>query len=256
MFVDTHAHITSDELFPEIEEIIEQAKKSHLSRILNICTDQSTLQRGIQVGQKHPIVWNAGATTPHDVGKLGISDFPLFEKAAREGKLVAIGETGLDYHYTHSPKALQQEYLKRYFALAEETNLPVIIHCREAFYDLFSFADRFYRGNRPILLHCFTGTKEEAEECVKRGWYVSMSGIVTFNKSTDLQETLKTIPLNQLVVETDAPYLAPGKYRGKMNKPHYILETYYFISAHLGIDLYKLSEQVAINFSHFLGKKE
>lgn len=255
MYIDSHAHITSDELFPEIDLLIAEAKQAGLTRILNICTDQSTLQRGLSLAKKEPLIWNAGATTPHDVEKDGLTDFAYFEAAAEEGSLVAVGETGLDYHYQHSPKALQQEYLKRYFALAMHANLPVIIHCRDAFKDLFTFADLHYKGDKPLLIHCFTGTSEEAKEAVQRGWYISMSGIVTFKNAIELQKTFEQIPLSQLLIETDAPYLAPTIYRGKMNKPHYIVETYKFAANLYNQSLEQITSQVISNFYRYLDKK-
>ncbi|MBI5274198.1 MAG: TatD family hydrolase [Chlamydiales bacterium] len=251
MYIDSHAHITSDELYPTVENILQRAKLADVQYILNICTDASTLQRGLEVHLRHPWVMNAGATTPHDVLTLGEKDFLLFEKSALSGKLVAVGETGLDYHYERSPKALQQEYLIRYFDLAKRANLPVVIHCRDAFEDLFSMADKYYRSNRAIL-HCFTGTLEEAKEVVKRGWKISFSGIVTFKKSEDLRRVFSEIPMSSILIETDAPYLAPGKYRGKINEPGYITETYRLIADRLSIDVGHLCNIVVNNFQSII----
>lgn len=219
---DSHAHLTSPEMLPNLDKIIERAKGQ---RIVNICTDKETLEAGILLNKKYPHIRNAGATTPHDVEKEGALFFPLFEEAAKEKKLVAIGETGLDYHYEHSPVPLQKEFLKRYLLLASSLDLPVIFHCREAFDDLFSIVDYEYPKNKPAVLHCFTGTMLEAEEVLKRGWFLSLSGIVTFKKSTHLREVAKMVPLSQLLIETDAPFLAPQSKRGKQNEPAYLIET-------------------------------
>jgi len=181
--IDSHAHLGYDSLYDQIADVMDRCKKAGVIKVVNICTDQKTAERGEKLSKAYPHIHNVGATTPHDVLKEGEKDFPFFAKLAKEKKLVAIGETGLDYHYERSPKKLQQEFLCRYFALAKECQLPVVIHCRDAFEDLFTIADENYH-NLPLLLHCFTGTQKEAEKALDRGWKISMSGIVTFKKST------------------------------------------------------------------------
>ncbi len=223
MFFDSHAHLTSESVLPHLEEILKRAQ--NVQHILNICTDQVTLSEGMHLVKKHPHIFNAGATTPHDVETEGEIAFPMFEKAAFEKKLVAIGETGLDYYNAESPFSLQKKFLIKYLHLANETKLPVIFHCREAFKDLFSITDLEYPRNAPAILHCFTGSMQEAEEVLKRGWYLSLSGIVTFKKSENLREVAKMVPLTQLLIETDTPYLAPLKHRGRQNEPAFIAET-------------------------------
>lgn len=225
---DSHAHLAATGVFEEIDAILVRAQEAGVEKIVNICTNEQTLSRGIQLGKNHSWIYNTAATTPHDVDKEGESFFPIVEKHAKEGSLVAIGETGLDYHYEHSPRDLQKKYLKKYLALAQECKLPVVIHCRDAFADFFEIIDSDYNG--PGVLHCFTGTLDEAKEVVKRGWMLSLSGIVTFKKSTGLQEVAKWVPLDHLLIETDTPYLAPQKHRGKRNEPGFLAETCRFIA--------------------------
>lgn len=249
-FIDSHAHITSDSLHGSVEEILERAGNSGITDIINICTDAITLERGLALSQKHPWVHNAAATTPHDVDKEGELLFPLMEKHARNGDLVAVGETGLDYYYEHSPKELQQHFLRRYLHLALECNLPVVIHCREAFKDFFTILDSDYIINgkhAPGVLHCFTGTVEEAEEVIRRNWYLSLSGIVTFKKSTVLREVAKLVPLDRLLIETDAPYLAPQNHRGKTNEPAFLPETAAVIAEVKGITVEELAKATSAN---------
>ncbi len=223
--IDTHAHLTSPELLPNVDALVERAKLAHLEHIVNICTDPISLKEGLLLEERVPWIRNAGATTPHDVEKEGEECFPLFEQAARAGKLIAIGETGLDYYYEHSNREMQQKFLALYLQLALELKLPVIFHCREAFSDLFSIADRVIGKNIPAILHCFTGTTEEALAVVERGWMISFSGILTFKKSEELRKTARLVPLKHLFIETDAPYLAPQTKRGKTNEPSFIAET-------------------------------
>lgn len=221
--IDSHAHLTSAEVYDQADAILQRAHVAGVSKIVNICTDPETLEKGLILRSKHSNVFNAASTTPHDVVKEGETVFPLIEKHAREGHLIAIGETGLDYHYEHSPRELQQHFLRRYLRLALDCKLPVIIHCREAFADFFKIIDSDY-PNAPGVLHCFTGTSEEAEEVVKRGWYLSLSGIITFKKSQELREAAKKVPLEQILIETDTPYLAPQSKRGKTNEPSFLPE--------------------------------
>jgi TatD DNase family protein len=243
-FIDSHAHLTAPEIFPEIEGILARAKTAGVSHILNICTDPESLSKGILLTSRHPNIKNAGATPPQDVLFQAEEAFFQFEEAAASSKLAAIGETGLDYHYD-VPKEIQKKYLVRYLYLAASLQLPAIFHCREAFSDLFSIVDAEYSG--PAILHCFTGNLDEAEEVLKRGWYLSLSGIVTFKKSETLREVAKIVPLSQLLIETDAPYLAPGVYRGKINEPSYILETAKCVAQAKGISVEKLAEATTEN---------
>lgn len=222
LYCDSHAHLSSSEVLPDIDGVMARAKVAGVSKILNICTDPHTLREGFALQNRFPQIKNAGATTPHDVEKEGDEAFPIFEEAARSKKLVAVGETGLDYHYAHSNRETQKRFLAKYLQLAAEMGLPVIFHCREAFADLFSIADEF---KCKAALHCFTGTVEEAEGVLSRGWYLSLSGIVTFKKSEQLREVAKMVPLNQLLIETDAPYLAPQSKRGRQNEPAFLPET-------------------------------
>jgi len=250
MFLDTHAHLTCDPVFEQLDAILKRARNEKVDAIINICTDKMTLERGIELAERCQWIYNVGATTPHDVEKEGGLYFPLFEKAALEGKLVAIGETGLDYYYAHSPQKLQQEFLARYFSLALKCRLPVVIHCRDAFKDLFEIAEKEFPKGKAVL-HCFTGTLEEAEKGVEKGWLISFSGIVTFKKSEALRGVIKEIPLNHIVIETDTPYLAPQSCRGKPNEPSFIRETAQTIANVKGISLEEVAKITQKNARDF-----
>lgn len=251
MYTDSHAHLTSSEVLPHLEAVLQRAENVGVSRILNICTDESTLRSGLLLAQEKAWVKNAGATTPHDVLKEGELAFSMFAQAAKDGLLCAIGETGLDYYYQDLPKEMQKELLIRYLHLAQEVKKPVIFHCREAFQDLFSIVDAEYRGQ--AILHCFTGSIEEASEVVKRGWYLSLSGIVTFKKSDALREVAKMVPLELLLIETDTPYLAPQSHRGKPNEPAYLPEIGACIAAVKGIEAEKVARATSENASRLFG---
>ena len=217
---------------------------------MNICTDQLSANRGLKLAQDYPCIYNVGATTPHDVERLGELDFVFFEKLAKDKKLVAIGETGLDYYYEHSPRDLQKNYLSRYFSLATACNLPVVIHCRDAFDDLFAIADDEYAG-KPLLLHCFTGGKQEAKQALDRGWKISFSGIVTFKKSESLRETALYVPLDAILIETDSPYLAPQSKRGQINEPSFLVETAERVALLKGLSLEAFAKATVQNAKAF-----
>lgn len=250
MYIDSHAHLTSDSVFPHVDEVLARAKGQGIEKIVNICTDEKSLARGIALAERYNWVFNTAATTPHDVEKEGELFFPIVAQSAEKGKLVAIGETGLDYYYEHSDRALQKKYLVRYFHLAQKHKLPLIIHCRDAFEDLFAFADADYL-NAPAVLHCFTGTIEEAKKVIDRGWYISFSGIITFKKSEALREVVKYAPLDRILIETDTPYLAPQSKRGKPNEPSYLPETAAMVAKIKDLDLTKIADATTANASKF-----
>jgi len=250
MFIDSHAHLTVTSVVDRVEEVLERAQQKQVKAIINICIDPASLEKGLLLAEKHPWIFNAAATTPHDVEKEAAIFFPIVAEKAREGKLVAIGETGLDYHYQYSPIARQKECLIQYFDLTCETQLPIIFHCRGAFKDLFELADHHYSGKRAVL-HCFTGTLEETKGCLDRGWMISLSGIITFKKSSLLREIAAYVPLDRLFIETDTPYLAPESKRGKSNEPSYIEETAKALAQVKGIPLEEVADATAKNVAQF-----
>lgn len=256
MILDSHAHLTSDEVYPNVDAVLARAKTVGVTHIINICTDVSTLHRGIALAQKYPWVYNTAATTPHDVEKEGEAVFPLMAEHARKGLLVAVGETGLDYFHHHSPREIQKHYFRRYLQLALECHLPVVIHCRDAFSDLFEILDADYTVEGKCasgILHCFTGSLAEAEEVLARDWYLSLSGIVTFKKSEQLREVAKMVPLDRLLIETDTPYLAPQSHRGKVNEPAYLVETAQVIADVKGISFAELVMATSNNAKRVFG---
>lgn len=248
--IDSHAHLTSPAMFEQIEIVLQRAQLAGVTQIINICTDLLSLERGLALSKSHPWIHQAAATTPHDVEKEGEEVFHIIANAAKKGLLKAVGETGLDYFYQHSQKSIQKDFLRRYLRLALECDLPVIIHCREAFSDFFEILDEEYRvkgSYGPGVLHCFTGTLAEAYEVLNRGWFLSLSGIVTFKKSIELQEIARQVPLGQLLIETDSPFLAPQTYRGKQNEPAFLKETAGFIASLKQIEVSEVMKTTTSN---------
>ncbi len=255
LLFDSHAHLSSSELLPDIDEVLGRAQDAKIGWVINICTDLMTLREGLILKQRYPWVLNAGATPPHDLESDGNECFDAFSNAAKTGNLVAIGETGLDYYNVKTCRNLQKKFLIKYLQLAVSCHLPVIFHCRDAFADLFSIVDGECGRDIRAVVHCFTGTLEEAKKCVERGWMISLSGILTFKKSETLREIAKWVPLQQLLIETDAPYLAPEFYRGKKNEPSFITETANCLAKLKGMQIEKIAEITSENGLHLFGLK-
>lgn len=223
---DSHAHITFPQYAPsERTEILARAVTAGVTHIMNVATDEPSLRESFDLTLPPNLkLYVAAATHPHDLK--GAED-PLFEtisSLAKSGKLSAIGETGLDFF--HAPHTrIEQEYsFMRYAELATETNLPLIVHCRNAFPALIPLLQTITKLPKGVL-HCFTGTKEEAEAVLDLGWYLSFSGIITYKKSDELRHVAAFVPLERLLIETDAPYLPPEPFRGKRNEPALITAT-------------------------------
>lgn len=242
--IDSHAHLIHEGSLP-LEQMLTRAQAAGIAHIINIATSPDEAAQGMQLSARYPWISLACATTPHDAESKGDTDFAKMAAHARAGHLVAVGETGLDYHLPSHSKSAQRILLCRYFALAMECHLPMIIHCRDAFADFFSLLDTSFQGTG--VLHCFTGTLDEAKQLIARDWFLSLSGIVTFKNSLALQEVARWVPLDHLLIETDAPYLAPHPYRGKPNEPAYLVHTAQCIANLRHISLEELARQTTKN---------
>ncbi len=221
LLFDSHAHLSL--LGDGMSSILERAKNANVTRIMNVAFDAASLEKGLFFQKEFSSLLLAAATTPHDVTSEQDSFFSIVKKAAQEGLLKAIGESGLEYFHSPETKKRQQEVFLQYAALALEENLPLIVHCRQAFPDLFTLLKEFSLELQGVL-HCFTGTYEDAIKLLDRGWYLSFTGIITYPKSVELQDIVKKIPLERMLVETDSPYLAPQTVRGKKNEPSFLPE--------------------------------
>jgi len=219
---DSHAHLNFDQ-FSEAEwgEILERAYNLDVKAIVDVATDLHSFERSLLIPKGPISLYRAAATPPHD---LTTNDDPFFSKvqeAVKEGKVVAIGETGLDYFHSPQTREHQKAVFTRYIDLSKKSSLPLIIHCRDAFEDLFTILLE-QKLFSPNVLHCFTGTEEDAKKLLDMGWYLSFSGIVTYPKSEEMRKIVQFVPLDRLLVETDAPYLAPQPQRGKRNEPSFL----------------------------------
>ena len=240
-FIDAHAHLTSD-AHADLEPLLARAFAAGVRAIINVCTELDDLARGVALAKtaQKPKIYTAAALTPHDAAKDDTLFYNEIKRLALANELVAIGETGLDYYYNHAPKDVQIQSLTRYLLLAQSVNLPVVIHCRDAFDDLLAVIQETTPDIR-VMLHCFTGSVDEAKRAIACGWYISLSGIVTFPKSTGLQEVAKYVPSELLLLETDSPYLAPQGFRGQKNEPGLLVHTAQMVASLRGITTEELA---------------
>lgn len=218
-----------------VEQIIEQAQRARVLRICNVGYDLVSSQKAVNASIKHQGVWAAVGIHPNEVAKHQLSDLATIKKLAMLPQVVAIGEIGLDLYHHPEQLALQQSWFIKQLHIAQQNNLPVNIHCRDAYQQCYDILQR-QRVQRGIM-HCFLGTPAQARRFLRLGFYISFSGVVTFKNATNLTATIKAVPLNRLLVETDAPYLAPEPNRGQINYPQYIRYTLAHIARVKQVDL-------------------
>lgn len=223
LLFDTHAHLVCDALWNDREAILKRADQAGVKKLTTICTNEVELKRGLSLRkedpQRHVL---AAATGPNETEQEAGTFFSLVESAAFAGDLQAIGETGLDFHWNTSSVEVQTRELIRYLNLALETQLPIVLHCRKAFSALLEVLDKHYvdkPGYRGGIFHCFSEGIKEAIEVTARGFHLSFSGIVTYKSATLIQEAAALCEPKWLLIETDSPYLRPGKERQKTNEP-------------------------------------
>ena len=244
-FIDTHCHL--DKLDSTPEEAIIEAKQAGVQRMVTVSVDEPSLDFVSSMVQQFPEVYGSVGFHPHDAAELTEDLEQKIRKLALEEKrLIAIGETGLDYHYMYSSAEVQQQVFSKQLQLAVELNLPVIMHSREAETDTLNILQEI-----PVpplgVAHSFTSSFEMAKTLIEMGWYIGINGIVTFKNAEDLREVVSWLPLDRLLLETDSPFLAPTPFRGKPNKPAHIPAIATFIAELREISLEQLSEQTSAN---------
>ncbi len=218
MFIDTHAHLDEEAYGEDLPDVLDRARKNRVTAIVSVGIDEATSLRARALAEREEDVWFAPGIHPHDADQKPSVD-PL-RVLAEHPRAVAVGETGLDYFKGYATKENQEELLKGHFDLARAVNKPLIIHCRDAHADMI----RILREEKMTdgVIHCFTGSLSDADAYMEMGFFLSIAGPVTYPSARDLRETVRKIPLERLLVETDCPLLAPQAYRGKRNEPAYV----------------------------------
>jgi TatD DNase family protein len=249
IIIDSHCHLDSKELISDLDNIIANAAAHNIKYMQTICTKISEFNIIHQIAVKYSNIFCSIGTHPNYVATEKFHDALDIIKYTKLDKVIGIGETGLDYYYDYAPKDLQKKNFNEHIKASQETDLPVIIHTREAANDTISLLkENLEIKPFPALIHCFTEDKNFAKQVLDLGLYISISGIVTFKNAEKIRTALSYIPIDRLIVETDSPYLAPIPYRGKINQPAYTKVTLEFIADFLKINIEKLADKTTNNF--------
>jgi TatD DNase family protein len=256
MLTDSHAHLDDARFASDRDAMIQRAWDSGVRRILTIGngTGPDDMGCGIPFAEAHPWIFTTVGVHPHDASKVEDRHIEMMEQLAQHPRVLAIGETGLDYHYDNSPRDVQRQVFQRQLELAARVGLPVIIHTREADED----TERLLRAAAGVrgVLHCFTSSRALATAALNLGFLISFSGIVTFPNARELAEIAMSVPADRLLVETDCPYLSPVPHRGKRNEPAFVLETARFLAGVRGISVEELASQTSENFTRLFSPAE
>jgi TatD DNase family protein len=247
--IDSHCHLNYEGLVERQDEVLANARERGVRGFLNISTRQREWDDVISVAERHPDVWASVGVHPHEADAhpdLGAA--ALAEKASH-ARVIAIGECGLDYYYDKSDRGAQRERFEAHIDAARESGLPLVVHTRDAEEDTAEILSRAVKqGGVTGVLHCFTGSAELARRGLELGFYISLSGIVTFKNARDLQETAKWLPADQMLVETDSPFLAPVPHRGQKCEPAFVADTARFVAELRGEAPEALAERTSANF--------
>lgn len=223
--VDSHCHLDGEKFAPDLDAVLERADRAGVSRILCIGTGDGPpeLDRALRLAERYPQILATVGVHPHDAAKVTPRTFDDLRALGQHQRIVAFGEIGLDYHYDFSPRGIQRDVFVEQLKLAKDLDLPVTIHTREAWDDTMTVLADHWQGE--CVLHCFTGDSVQAEQALARGYHLAFGGVLTFRTAENVREAARTVPDERLLIETDAPYLAPLPWRGKRNEPSFLAET-------------------------------
>ena len=252
--IDSHCHLDYDKFENDLDQVINRAKGSGVSKILTICTKKNNLNKNINICEKNDFIFFAYGLHPLNVGKEKIDTKEILRISDHE-KMIAIGETGLDYFYSKDNIHLQKKSFIEHIKISQKTKLPLIIHSRDADEDMQTILNEEYK-KKPFMavMHCFSSGKSLANTAIKLGFYLSMSGIITFPKSNELCDIFSSVPIDKILVETDSPYLSPVPFRGKRNEPSYIINTVKKGAEIFSISSNSFSEITSKNFNRLFKK--
>ncbi|RLJ60139.1 TatD DNase family protein [Litoreibacter meonggei] len=252
---DSHCHLDFPDFDGELPDIIARAHDAGVTRMVTICTKLRLEPQVRAIAEAHPSVYYAAGTHPMSAADEPLATVEELVKLAEHPKFVGIGETGLDYHYTAESKDIQQQSLRVHIEAARQTKLPLIIHARAADDDMARIlSEEHAKGAYTCVMHCFSSSKDLAQAALDLGFYLSMSGIAAFPKSQDLRDIFAAAPVDRILVETDAPYLAPPPYRGKRNEPGYTAHTAKVGAEVFGLDYADFAAQTQANFERLFWK--
>ena len=246
MIIDSHCHLDFPSIYDNLDVVINRAKKSNVSYLLTICTTLESFKKIKKIINKYDKIYGTFGIHPHETQDHKYVNVEYITKVVRKNKkIIGIGETGLDFYYNHSDKEIQKKSFLDHIEAASKLNLPVVVHSRNAENTTYEIIKSEAQNSKvKFLIHCFTGSTDFAKKLIELNCYISLSGIITFKNSLELVETVKNIPVENMLVETDAPYLAPTPYRGKPNEPSYIVHTINKLS-----EIKKVSKDLIISYT-------
>lgn len=250
VLVDSHCHLDGDRFNPDRDAVIARARAAGVEWMVAIGTGDGPpdLEAGIRLADAYPFIYATVGVHPHEAAKVTAETWPELIALTAHPKCVAVGEIGLDYHYDFSPRDVQKQIFVRQMEIAREAGKPIIIHTREAWGDTVALIRDHWPAAGGGIFHCFSGGPAEAQQALDLGFHISFSGIVTFPKATDIQEAARLVPSDRILVETDAPYLAPIPYRGKRNEPAYVVDTAKRLAELRGVSFEALAAQTTENW--------
>jgi TatD DNase family protein len=255
MLVDSHCHLDFPDFAEELDAVVQRARDHGVGMMLTINTHLTRFERVLAVAERFPEVYCTVGIHPHEAGNEPAAGLDRLVELAAHPKVVGFGETGLDYYYDKSPRDQQRASFRTHIAAARQTGLPVIVHTRDADDDTAAILiEEMGKGTFSGLVHCFSSGPQLAEKAVGLGMFISISGIVTFKKAEALQATVKGIPLERLLIETDCPYLAPIPYRGKRNEPAYVAHTAAKVAELQGVGMAEIERATTANFLRLFTK--
>ena len=227
MITDSHCHLDYPNLYNQLDEVVKRAEYNKVKYLLTICTTLKSFERIKLIIMKYKNIYGTFGIHPHETEKHTQVDSKfILNIKKKHNKIIGIGETGLDFYYNYSSKKIQKKSFIEHISAASQLNIPIIVHSRNAEIDIYEILkSESKNSNLKVLIHCFTGSKDFAKKLIDLNFYISVSGIITFKKSNELADIVSSIPIENLLVETDSPYLAPLPYRGKDNEPSYIIHT-------------------------------
>lgn len=249
--IDTHSHINFEDYKENFDGFISDLKENDIQNVIIPGVEPSTFDEIISLCEKYEMLYGAIGIHPSEFQTFNENSKEKIYELLKHKKIVAIGEIGLDYHYGADSKEEQKELLKQQLKIAEELQVPVIIHDRESHEDVFEILQNY--NLKDVIFHCFSGNAEFAKKCINSGYYIAIGGVVTFKNAKDLKEAAKIIPLNKLLLETDAPYLAPVPFRGKLNTPAYLKYIAQEIATLKEIDVEEVKKQTTENAKKVFG---
>ncbi len=255
--IDSHCHLDNKAFDEDRDAVLDAARAAGVEAFLAIGTGDGPpdLEVAVRLADANADVWATVGVHPHDAAKADDRTIGRLRELCAHAKVVGIGEMGLDYHYDHSPREVQRRVFVEQLALAEELRLPITIHTREAWDDTLDLLRAHWApAGLPGIMHCFTGTSEQARACLDMGFYISMAGVVTFKRNDDLREAAKIVPVDRLLVETDAPFLTPEPYRKiRRNEPKFVVDTARQLAEIRGEEFADLARSTTANFRRLFG---